>query len=166
MKEKQLSIQTIKESKISTCAFTGHRGLESGFSKRSLKKEIENLIKIGINTFYNGMAVGFDLLAAETVLSLKKKYPYVKLIACIPCYNQERNYKEEDKKRYVKVYKKVDEYILLSDIYYKGCMLARDRYMADQADVLLAYCKKETGGAAYTVRYFTQKYPEKEVIFI
>ena len=80
-------------------------------------------------------------------------YEVIKFIQTLPLIDQKNS-------------KKVDEYILLSDIYYKGCMLARDRYMADQADVLLAYCKKETGGAAYTVRYFTKKYPEKEVIFI
>ncbi len=166
MNEKQLSIQTVEEIKIKTCAFTGHRELGKDFSKSKLKKEIEALIKKGVDTFYNGMAIGFDLLAAETVLSLKKKYPFIKMIACIPCYNQEKNYSEKDKKRYVKVYEKADECVLLRDRYYKGCMLERNRYMSDRADVLFAYCKKETGGAAYTVKYFTKKYPQKEVIFI
>ncbi len=165
MYEKQLFIQT-EEKKIKICAFTGHRELGDFFSKRKLKKEIESLIKKGVEIFLNGMAVGFDLLAAETVLSLKKKYPFIQLVACIPCYNQEKNYQKKDKKRYMDIYKKLDEYVMTSDVYYKGCMLTRDRYMADRADVLLAYCIKETGGAAYTVKYFTKKYPEKEVIFL
>ena len=165
MYEKQLFIQKL-EKEIKTCAFTGHRELGERFSKSKLKKEIESLIQKGVEIFYNGMAVGFDLLAAETVLSLKKKYPFIKLVACIPCYNQEKNYREKDKKRYAKIHRQLDEYVMTSDVYYKGCMLTRDRYMADRADVLLAYCVKETGGAAYTVRYFTNKYPEKEVIFL
>ena len=60
---------------ISACAFTGHRSLEKDFSEKKLKEEIERVISMGVTDFYNGMAMGFDLIAAETVLSLKKKNP-------------------------------------------------------------------------------------------
>ena len=42
---------------------------------------------------------------------------------------------------------------ILQEKYEAGCLLARNRYMADRADVLLAYCERESGGTAYTVRY-------------
>ena len=165
MENVQLGIKTQNEE-LSSCAFTGHRFLEKDFSQKALKRAIETLIKAGVNTFYNGMAIGFDLISAETVLKFKKKYPFIKLIACIPCYNQERGFSDKDKKRYVAILKKADEKIYVSESYFSGCMQKRDRFMADRADVLLAYLKKETGGTAYTVRYFQKKYPEKEVVFI
>ena len=162
----QLFIKTETSKKAESCVFTGHRILEEDFSPRRLKKEIKKLIEKGIVTFYNGMAMGFDLLAAQYVLSLKKEYPFIKLIACIPCYQQEKSYSEKDKKRYVSILKKADEKIILSDHYFVGCMQSRDRYMVDRADVMIAYCKKEKGGAAFTVKYFQKKHPENEIIFL
>lgn len=154
------------EFPVKTCAFTGHRELERDFSQRKLKKEIEALINRGVDTFYCGMALGFDLCAAETVLKIKKRTPFIKLIACIPCYGQEKHYSEKDKQRYVRILKEVDEQIVLSDVYFGGCMLARNRYMADKADILVAYLKKESGGTAYTVKYFKKNKPLNEIIFI
>lgn len=161
----QLCIKT-EEKEIKTCAFTGHRNLGEDFSLSKLKKEIKSLILRGVDTFYNGMAMGFDLTAAEEVLKLKKKYPQIKLVACIPCYGQEKNFSEKDKTRYVRILKKADEKIVLSDTYFKGCMQNRDRYMADRADILLTYCKKEVGGTAFTVKYYKKNYTENEVIFL
>ena len=165
IRERQLTIEETAPKKTA-CAFTGHRVLEGDFSKRKLKQEIKKCIENGVEVFYNGMAMGFDLLSAETVLSLKKKYPFVKLIACVPCYNQEKSFTEEDKKRYCKILKKADETVVLSPYYYNGCMQNRNRYMADRADILIAYCNAETGGAAYTVKYFQKTKPFGEIIFI
>ncbi len=162
----QIRITQLDEKTVKSCAFTGHRELPEYFSSKKLYTEIEELIKNGIEIFYNGMAIGFDLLSAEQVLKLKKKYKDVKLVACIPCYNQEKNFSPKDKKRYVEILKKADKQILLSEKYYKGCMQVRDQYMADNADVLVAFCEKETGGAAYTLKYFKKKYPDKKIVMI
>ena len=148
------------------CVFTGHRELEKDFSKKVLQKAVDGLIEKGVTEFYCGMALGFDLCAAEAVLKRKKKNKELRLISCIPCRNQERYYPEKEKTRYAKIIYAADEKIFLSEEYYKGCMLARDRYMADRADVMIAYCKKETGGTAYTVRYFQKKKPQCRILFI
>ena len=75
---KQLEFLFKKQKTFSTppkkCAFTGHRQLGEDFSARKLKKEIKKMMEAGVETFYNGMAMGFDLIAAETVLKWKKKY--------------------------------------------------------------------------------------------
>ena len=152
-----------------SCVFTGHRELGEEFTsktEKTLKAEIERLINLGVTHFYCGMAMGFDLLAAEKVLSWKKKYPSVKLIACLPCEEQEKYFSLKDKKRYAKILKNSDEVLLLSNVYYKGCMLARDRYMADRADCMIAYCRKQTGGTAYTVKYFQKKKPYAPIIYL
>ena len=160
---KQLTV-FINDKPLRACAFTGHRELGTDFSKRRMKKKIELLIQRGVEIFYDGMAQGFDLIAAEALLSLKKKYPHVKLVACIPFYGQESRFSEKDKIRYAKVLKKADKQILLSERYYNGCFLARDRYMADRADVLLTYCNKDTGGTAYTLSYFAKRNTDGEIV--
>ena len=162
---KQLSIFE-EEKQIKTCVFTGHRELPADFSKRKLRLEIKKLILAGVDTFYCGMAIGFDLLAAETVISVKRKNPQVRLIACIPCIGQEKYFSKADQKRYVSALKKADEQVILADSYYRGCMQARDKYMAERGDVMIAYCTKKEGGAAYTVRCFEKAHPDGEIIFL
>ena len=152
-----------KEREVS-CAFTGHRELLEDFLEKNLLKTIESLLKKGVNTFYCGMAKGFDLLAGETILNLKKKYPNIKLVACVPYYGQEKGFSEKDKKRYVNLLKKADEKVLLSEIYYKGCLLERNRYIVDKSKYLIAYLKKDTGGTAYTVRYAIKK--DLEILYL
>ena len=149
-------LEILKNEKVSAtkCVFTGHRELGDDFSPSKLKKIIKQLIENGVYIFYNGMAMGFDLCAAEQVLALRKKHPEVKLIACVPYYGQEAYFSAADKRRYVKVLRKADETILLSENYYRGCLHQRDRYMVDNADVMIAYCNKTEGGAAYTLSYF------------
>ena len=162
---KQLSIFQ-EEKQIKTCVFTGHRELGPDFSKKKLKDEIKGLLLQGVDTFLCGMAIGFDLLAAETVLSLKRKNPQIRLVACIPCIGQEKYFSKADQKRYVFALQKADEKVILSDGYYKGCMQVRDKYMAERGDVMLAYCKKQEGGTAYTVRCFKKLHPDGEIIFL
>ncbi len=151
---------------LKSCAFTGHRKLEEDFSEKKLKKLVKALVKEGVETFYCGMAAGFDLCAAEAVLAEKKKKPNVKLIACIPCYDQDKSYSETDKKRYVEILQKADEKVQLFERYFNGCMLVRNRYMADRADILVAYLKKALGGTAYTVKYYREKNPLNEIVFL
>jgi uncharacterized phage-like protein YoqJ len=163
----QLTFIDEKEKNRPTkCVFTGHRELGEDFSPAKLKKTIKALIESGVEVFYNGMAMGFDLLAAEQVLALRKKYPKVKLVACIPYYGQEAYFNVSDKRRYIKVLKKADEQILLSENYYRGCLHQRDRFMVDQADVMVAYCVKDKGGAAYTLSYFRKSKPNCDVYLI
>lgn len=160
-----LELRELKKQDFSNaCAFTGHRELEADFTNKEILKRVEFMIQKGVNVFYCGMAKGFDLVAGETVLKLKKKYKEVKLIACVPYYGQERGFEEKDKKRYAHLLKKCDEKVLLSESYYKGCLLARNRYMVDRSAYLIAYLKKDVGGTAYTVNYALKK--GLEVVYI
>ena len=161
----QLRIFT-EEIPVKNCVVTGHRDLLEDFSKKKLKAAILEMISLGADTFLCGMAIGFDLAAAEAVLSLKKKNPSLKLVACIPCIGQEKYFSRADQKRYTAVLKKVDEKVILADSYYKGCMQVRDKYMAERADSMVAYCKKQEGGTAYTVRCFKKQHPDGKIILL
>ncbi len=163
MKNQQLSFL---KKQIKTCAFTGHREVCDNFLKENLEICVKSLIERGVCVFYCGMAKGFDLLAAETVLKEKETNKALKLVVCIPYFGQEKGYTQKDKDRYFSILKKADEQIVFGESFQKWRLLERNRFMADNADVLVAYIKRETGGTAYTVSYFNKKYPEKEIICV
>ena len=144
-------------SKKFCCAFTGHRKVKEDLNIDVLTKVIKSTIERGVTTFYNGMARGFDLIAAQCVLNLKKQYPHIKLIGCVPCPNQERYFSEEDKITYYRVIQSCDEVKLISKSFYKACMLKRNRYMVDNSSYLIAYYRGEEGGTEYTLEYAEDK---------
>ena len=64
--------------KETTCCFTGHRNLPEGERTRieaRLESAIAGFVQRGYRTFCAGGALGFDTLAAQTVLRLKGMYP-------------------------------------------------------------------------------------------
>lgn len=74
-----------------TCCFTGHRAIPLLKRKavvQSLKAELMTLIDKGYHYFVAGGALGFDTIAAQTVLELKTKFPHIKLILVLPCETQ------------------------------------------------------------------------------
>lgn len=146
-----------------TVSFTGHRVLRNDFNVDNLKEVINNLLIKGFRTFLVGMAMGFDLKCAEVLLEKKKEFN-IDVIACIPCKNQDKFFKNEEKDRYQEYLKKVDKIVCFSDEYTNGCMQIRNRYMVDNSSVLVAYLKYFKGGALYTVNY--AKKQNKEIIYI
>lgn len=141
---------------MKSCCFTGHRVLRD-LDAALLDRVIADLIKNGCKRFYCGMAKGFDLAAAESVIALKESYPGVELVACIPCGGQSLSYSASDKRRYNRILSFCSETITLSGDYYKGCMHVRDRFMVDNSDIVLSYLREKRGGTYYTVSYAEKK---------
>ena len=86
-----------------TACFTGHRSLPDNKLNQlseTLKTTICEAYDKGYRCFCSGGAVGFDLLAAEAVLSLKGKYNDMKLILVIPCPEQTKYWPDKEIKRY------------------------------------------------------------------
>lgn len=134
------------------CALTGHRKLTGELDEALLQNVLEDLIKGGCDCFLCGMAVGFDMVAAEKIIALKSKYP-VKLTACLPYRDQSEIFRRESKDRYDKILQNCDEVEVLSEIYTAGCMHYRDRYMVENSDVVLCFLRQKKGGTYYTVNY-------------
>ncbi len=134
------------------CALSGHRELENNFDQNALFYCLEDLVKEGYTYFCCGMALGFDLLALECLVELKKRY-HVRIEACIPFKGQKEKFSLSERRKYEELLEKCDVKTELCEHYYNGCMLARNRYMVDKCDILFAYCKKNTGGTYYTVNY-------------
>ena len=142
--------------KNQTCCFTGHRKipldqLESVTQR--LRDAVIASIKDGYLYFGAGGALGFDTLAAQTVLDLKKDYPQIKLILVLPCKTQARGWKQEDIEEYNRIMKAADKVVYTSQDYYSGCMHKRNRHLVDNSSLCICYLNSNTGGTAYTVDY-------------
>ena len=143
-----------------SCCFTGHRDIPASAEKcirKKLSDVIIQLIEEGYTEFYTGGALGFDTIAAETVLSLRMKHENIHLHVIMPCRNQTRGWSAEDALLHDEINKLADEVLCLSESYYSGCMHARNRYMADHSSKVIAYLTKTSGGSAATVNYALKK---------
>ena len=155
----------LQPPKYRACAITGHRTLPSDFSQQRTESILRDLICSGVEIFYNGLAMGFDLATAEAILALKKEYPHVRLHGCIPFYGQEKYFSAEDKARYHAVLAACDETTVFDERYHPNSYFKRNDFMVDNSDVLFAYCVEASGGAAYTVRRFKKRKGEENIRF-
>ena len=129
------------------CALSGHRDLPDDFDKNKVYDDLEQIIKEGYTTFYCGMAKGFDLVALECLVDLKRRY-HVRVEACVPFEGQEKNFPPEEKQKYRRLIAECDKVNILADGYFPGCFLTRDRYMVEHSDLLYAYCTRDDSGTA------------------
>ena len=141
------------------CAFTGHRRIDDADRsrlKQSLSECIESLASDGIEIFYCGGAVGFDAIAAETVLEKRDRLG-IKLCIVIPYAHQEEGYTANQRRQYERILSCADEKVVVSTISDKNAYHIRNRYMIDRAEICIAYLTNEKSGTAYTVNYARKK---------
>lgn len=152
-------VEAIVERRKRTCSFTGHRNLgadEISYLKVRLEQTIEALIARGYQYFETGGALGFDTLAAESVLALRKVHRQVKLIVVIPCPTQTYRWRTSDVLRYEKILSLADEVFCISPQYTYSCMHMRNRRLVNDSTVCVAYLRASSvgsGGTSYTVDY-------------
>lgn len=144
--------------KEKTACFTGHRELREPFEfiyNRTLKI-VETLIQKGYRYFGAGGARGFDALAAEVVIALKKKYPHIHLILVLPFHKQyehEKNWSHNEITQHEKHKKMASKVVYTQEVYSSGCYYKRNRHLVDFSSICIAYQYKSTGGTAYTTKY-------------
>ena len=122
-----------------------------------LRKMLIQCIEQGYCYFGAGGALGFDTLAAQTVLDLKSDYPHIKLILVLPCHNQSRGWNANDIEKYEWIKGKADKIVYTSDRYYNGCMQKRNRHLVNYSSLCICYLSELCGGTAYTVKYAEQQ---------
>lgn len=152
------------EDQIS-CCFTGYRPSKMPFRietddsgyvefENRLTDIINDLIDTGCRHFFSGAAMGFDIIAAESVLLAKKYCPEeIRLSCVIPFIEQSAAFTPFWKKRYDTVLQKCDDVILISDTYFKGCYMKRNRYMVDNSDCVVTWFDGRPGGTKNTLDY-------------
>ena len=141
-----------------TCCFTGHRELPDPHTDAyaallsALEAAVYDAIKEGCRRFIVGGAKGFDLIAGEWILALKKTDPSVSLAVYVPHRGQERSYAPADMLRYRALLNGADEVLVLSETYHPGCMRERNARMVQDADMCIAYVRKKPSGSAQTLK--------------
>ena len=158
----------LTENDYKKCCFSGYRPSKFPFKLkntdadfevmfRNLTTTISSLIDDDCRVFYTGMASGFDIIAAETVLKLKESQPDVKLVAVVPFEEQEKSYSNEWKLRYETILTRCDEVIVLSKEYHSGCYQNRNKFMVDNSDYIVTWYDGKQGGTRNTLIYAQKK---------
>ena len=131
-----------------------------------LRVEIMHRAKQGYEAFYCGADRGGGMLFAEQVLQVKNtEYPSIRLICVIPYENRAGRWPERGRERYFRLLEQASEEVLISRRYTRDCYERQNRYIVDQANVLLAvYNGSSKGGAARTLEYAGSR--AKEIVLL
>lgn len=154
-------------------ALTGHRPQRLGLPDDELSDEWNNItywlghqiiqaaevsiIKGEAVDLYCGMASGCDI-AFGIVSSILKGGFDCKLHCILPCKNYNSSHK-----LYNSIKDISDEWVELSDEFYKGCDNVRDQYMVDHCDVLLAIWDGDKSGGVWSTIRKAQKAGKKVI---
>jgi uncharacterized phage-like protein YoqJ len=151
-----------------TLCFTGHRPNKLASYDyqhpdnlkmlRRLKALIIRFIeRRGVTTFISGMALGIDMWSAQIVLSLKEKYPQIKLVCAIPCANHPAKWNEKDQQLHKEICEQADYvYYVSEEPYTNWCMIKRDEWMVNESRFVIAVWNGEEAkhsGTWHTVKY-------------
>lgn len=151
-----------KYDKPLTLCFTGHRPERLPRDSELLRMQsrlydvIEEAVNRGYVNFVSGAMSGFDTLAAEQVLLLKEKYPFIQCVLVAPFsvrFFNNKNWTPEWEGRLRAVVKRADFGISLSEYSYKGVYYERDRVIVDMSSEVIAYYDGGSGGTKYTIDY-------------
>lgn len=153
-----------KKNTLKRCAFTGYRLAKLPFGydeadprciefKTRLRNTIETLIGEGYAHFISGGALGTDMFAAEAVLDLQEKYPWIVLEMVSPFDAQPARWGKEHQMRHSRLFAAADIVTATGREYTKACMFRRNRYLVENADLLLAAYDGQPGGTAMTCEY-------------
>lgn len=155
-----------KSLRSKTCCISGHRPDKLPFGyrdefiysklKQAIRSEIIKAVESGYSNFISGMAQGVDTWAAEEVVDLRENGSDVRLIAALPCPNQDKRWSSEARLRFRNILSKADEIHTISDRYSPFCMGARNLWMVEQSSRLIAVFSGKQSGTANTIFHAQQ----------
>jgi len=140
-------------------SFTGPRpeklgDINIGWLLLELNAEIRRTVLDGFDTFYVGMSRGIDMAAARLVLNMKKEHRNIKLHCALPFEGQQNKWNRQDRKEYDLLLKQADKVETVSMTANTGAYLARNQFMVDRSDRLIAvYDGSSGGGTGFTTAY-------------
>lgn len=135
-----------------TCTFAGHREI-FGMRDTEIIEILETLLENETDmTCYVGAMGEFDALCAGAVRSLKQRHKdkNIALIMVLPYMQQKIN---EYREYYETVYDEILIPIELAEVHYKQAIPARNRWLVDHSDYLIACVWRDFGGAYNTLKY-------------
>lgn len=143
-----------------TCCFTGPRSPRLPKNPNEiikLEEKLKNAIICayfdGYRYFISGMAEGFDLIAADTVLSLKGSFSDIKLVAALPYKNAPERQSCTVSEFMYRILENADIVENVFDEYIQGCERARNCYMVDRSSLIIGYYNNLSRGTAHCWGY-------------
>ena len=140
--------------------FIGHRVIpvnEYEIIKEHLENEIINIINQGVCHFFTSAALGFDILAAQTVLKLKEIYPDIKLTLILHCETPTKSWSEKNIKKFNLILNNADNVEYMAKNYSTGCMYLRNQELIDNSSFFLCFSKSAFGKTAHAIDYAHRK---------
>ncbi len=145
-----------------TAAFSGYRPEKMRLCRASpevclepyplIRETVAALYAAGYRRFLSGMARGFDLWAARTVIGMRSDgFPELHLTAAVPFRGQQDGYGRTDAALYGEILDAADSVETLSPFYDRDCFRRRNDWMTARASVLVCYYTGLGGGTRYTV---------------
>ncbi len=146
------------DDRVRVVCFTGHRDIPKEVApvlSEMLAEMLANLYERGARIFKAGGAVGFDTMAAQAVIDLKKQTGdrEIELHLCLAGKNQASSFSRFDEIIFNMILSLADKVTYEGGKTSSGNYLARDRRLVDESDVCVAYCTKQSGGSYYTSTY-------------
>lgn len=144
-----------------TCCFTGHREIREkdlpGILERT-EQVVRRLIEKGVAFFGVGGAIGYDTEAAKLLFRLRATdYPHIKVILVYPFEGFTSRWSDAQRAEYARLLPQYDKTVCVAQRASREAYLARDRNLVDSSAYCIAYCTRNSGGTAYTVRYAHQQ---------
>lgn len=144
-----------------TCCFTGHRVIPEkdlpGILERT-EQAVRRLIEQGVVFFGVGGAIGYDTEAAKLLFRLRATdYPQIKVILVYPFEGITNRWSDEQRAEYARLLPKYDKAVCVAQRASREAYLARDRHLINGSAYCIAYCTRDSGGTAYTLRYAQQE---------
>ena len=139
------------------CTFAGHSFVFSATGEDCLKDEIEAyLAGIDEASFYVGGRGEFDGMAAAAVRAAKARHrdKKIQLYLIEPYFHTGLN---RDKEYNEKLYDGIIIPQELLGVHPKAAIQKRNRWMCDQAELLIAFVYRDFGGAYETLNYAMRK---------
>ena len=139
------------------CTFAGHREVFSSKVDAQITKSLSELLRTDTEfIFYTGGMGDFDKKCESAVRLMKKDNPKlsIRLILVLPYMTNRLNTEKE----YFETY--FDDVIIpteLCDVHYKAAIKMRNRWMVEHSDRVLAYIRRNYGGAFETIKYAHQQ---------
>ena len=84
---------------------------------------------------------------------MKKEFSNIKIIAVIPCRNQEKRWSFSQQKRYWEIVNKCDKTIILSQHFTKECFNQRNMFMVKNSYFCIACWNGKPSGTGNTIKY-------------
>ncbi len=142
-----------------TACLIGKRNIENQqglevFLYFKIKSTIQKAIDEGYTHFITHMKNGFDRLATQALIEIKKTQPEITIECVISCKSHNIKWNDEDTSENEHLIKQCDIITMLSKKQTTECILEHDKYMIDKSSlVIMAFNGQEKGEIAQIVNY-------------